>query len=115
MKFNYLREIDEIFSKLEKHIENVVNNVDHYKKEDDEVDSSQMMNDINWELSDIRADIMKFVHEDVVDDVVYQMDNLNSQSDEELIEIIRENKEAYNYIIDPSDEVVAMYKFLYEL
>lgn len=112
MDFNYSTEIEKIFHKLETKVDYLLRNID---LETDEATMSSLNTDVMWELGKICGEVVDHVNSDVVDDVAYQMDDLNSMDDSELIEAIKSDKKVFKYIINPSDDLINIYKFIYEL
>ena len=114
MKFNYGIEIEKIFDKLSGDIERIVNNIECVVDEED-FDTNAIMSAIMYEVARAEIDVTIHVNTDVVDDVVYQMDDLNSMDEEELMDAVRADKKVYQYIINRTENIDNLYKFLYEL
>lgn len=114
MNFDYGTEIEKIFDKLTHDIERIVNSIECVVDEED-FDTSAIMSDIMYDISRAEIDVTKHVNTDVVDDVVYQMDDLNSMDEEELMDAVKADKNVYQYIINRTENIENLYKFLYEL
>jgi len=114
MNFDYGIEIEKIFDKLTGDIEKIVNSIECVVDEED-FDTSGIMGDIIYEIARAEHEVIKHVNTDVVDDVVYQMDDLNSLDEEGLLDAVRADKKVYQYIINRTENIENLYKFLYEL
>ncbi|MCK4500550.1 hypothetical protein KAU11_08625 [Candidatus Babeliales bacterium] len=112
MDFDYSTEIEKLFHKLETKLDALLRNID---LETEESVLNSLHGDVVWEMGNICDEVVKHVNTDVVDDVVCQMDDLNSMDEAELIEAIKSDKKVFKYIINPSDDVISIYKFIYEL
>lgn len=116
MDFDYTHLTDPCVTTLERHIRLIVDNIDNYHKGlYNEFDSISFVDDIFGEISDYTDKVDNIISADVASDICCQIDDLNSQGEEHIIEAIRCDKDAYNYVIAPSETVINFYKFLYEL
>lgn len=116
MDFEYSTEIEKIFHKMLLSMNSLVGSIDNYRKEPyNEFDENGFMSDIQSEIASAEREITKHINTDIVDDVFYQLDDLNSLSDEGLMDAIKVDKGVFKYIMNPSDDVVNLYKFIYEL
>jgi len=105
MNFDYKDEILKIFDKLQADVDKIISNRS----------SDQISIDVSWEIGDAIDSMVKLVNGEIVDDVVYQMDDLNSMDEEELMDAIKRDKMVYKYIINRTEDMKNLYFFLYEL
>lgn len=96
-------------------IKEVTSMIDSIEDGDDSKRISEIMMDVESVIDSRVETIIKYVREETKETTKYKMDEINSSSDEELIEMISEDKEVMDWIIDPSQEVKDYYNFKYKL
>lgn len=71
--------------------------------------------DIGWSMGNIMEELIDYVQVQSIDYTRDEMIEINSVSDEELMNMIKIDKEIFDLIIEPSSTVKAFYSFTYKL
>ena len=108
MKFDYSDDINDHYNTLAVRIRRI-------RHLNEDAGASHILDVIESEIDDMVDKIIRTVNDSIADDVCDRVIDLNNQEDSYLMDAIKCDESAYHQIINPSDDVINMYKFLYEL